>query len=249
MNTPMTKDALAENARDMICVMSNIAAFEPEDIDGDALEFRFETEGGFDTGSTISITSQCQDAADVMQLLLDALEAKDARIAELEAENKRAWKQASAARNGFDEQQSRAESAEQRVAGLEEKLKPAEFMENADADGCRKFAWEHVKQLVTTDGWTVGDSSNYFGFFCWGWDMRRQFNEQRAESAEQALKRLISVSLTINRSSHHKIAVEGDDEPCYWQRKEWFEYFMETVDEANAALNTAAGTLQIQGGE
>lgn len=56
---------------------------------------------------------------------------------------------------------------------------PVNFSENADADMCRKWAWEQVKELVSTDGWTVGDNITYFGFFCWGWDMRRQYNEQR----------------------------------------------------------------------
>lgn len=53
------------------------------------------------------------------------------------------------------------------------------FSENADADMCREWAWEQVKELVSTDGWDAGDCSNFFSFFCWGWDMRRQYNEQR----------------------------------------------------------------------
>lgn len=74
-----------QRALDMIRVLGYIASFESEDIDGDNLELRFETEDGFDTGCTISITSQCQDASDVMQQLLNELEAADKRIAELEA--------------------------------------------------------------------------------------------------------------------------------------------------------------------
>ena len=56
---------------------------------------------------------------------------------------------------------------------------PVTYSENADADHCRKWAWEQVKGEVSTEGWTSGDNANYFGFFCWGWDMRRQYNEQR----------------------------------------------------------------------
>ena len=55
--------------------------------------------------------------------------------------------------------------------------------ENNDAYECRKLAWEEVKRLVGAEKWTVGDSGNYYGFYCWGWDMRRQYNEQRAPSA------------------------------------------------------------------
>ena len=56
---------------------------------------------------------------------------------------------------------------------------PVTYSENADADHCRKWAWEQVKGEVETEGWTTGDNITYFGFFCWGWDMRRQYNEQR----------------------------------------------------------------------
>ncbi len=56
---------------------------------------------------------------------------------------------------------------------------PVTYSENADADYCRKWAWEQVKDEVSTEDWTTGDSITYFGFFCWGWDMRRQYNEQR----------------------------------------------------------------------
>lgn len=86
-NSPMTalnKQALRDSAIDMIRVLGYIASFESEDIDGDDLELRFETEDGFDTGCTISITSQCQDASDVMQQLLNELEAAEKRIAELQ---------------------------------------------------------------------------------------------------------------------------------------------------------------------
>ncbi|HGW3965106.1 MULTISPECIES: hypothetical protein [Citrobacter] len=82
--TALNKQALRDSALDMISVLGCIASFESEDIDGDDLELRFETEDGFDTGCTISITSQCQDAADVLQQLLNELEAAEKRIAELE---------------------------------------------------------------------------------------------------------------------------------------------------------------------
>ncbi|HDS6880437.1 TPA: hypothetical protein QH030_000966 [Citrobacter freundii] len=90
--TALNKQALRDSALDMIRVLGYIASFESEDIDGDDLDLRFETEDGFDTGCTISITSQCQDASDVMQQLLNELEAEknmreaaEKRIAELEA--------------------------------------------------------------------------------------------------------------------------------------------------------------------
>ncbi|WP_227699673.1 ead/Ea22-like family protein [Raoultella ornithinolytica] len=61
---------------------------------------------------------------------------------------------------------------------------PVTYSENADADYCRKWAWEQVKGEVSTEDWTTGDNITYFGFFCWGWDMRRQYNEQRAATVK-----------------------------------------------------------------
>ncbi len=79
------KQTLRDNAESTIGILENIAGFEPSDIDGDAVELRFETEGGFDTGCDVSIVDQCQKAADVVRALLDGLEAKDNRINRLEA--------------------------------------------------------------------------------------------------------------------------------------------------------------------
>lgn len=80
-----------------------------------------------------------------------------------------------------DDEQCRVYELEQRIGELESRtVTPVTFSENADADYCRKWAWEQVKGEVSTEDWTTGDSITYFGFFCWGWDMRRQYNEQRA---------------------------------------------------------------------
>ncbi|MET4997559.1 ead/Ea22-like family protein [Enterobacter hormaechei] len=75
------KQALRDSAESTINILENIAGFEPSDIDGDTVELRFETEDGFDTGCDVSIVDQCQKAADVVQALLDELEAKDSTIA------------------------------------------------------------------------------------------------------------------------------------------------------------------------
>ncbi|EMJ6427849.1 ead/Ea22-like family protein [Enterobacter hormaechei] len=73
------KRALLESAESTINILENIAGFEPSDIDVDTVELRFETEDGFDTGCDVSIVDQCQKAADVVQALLEELEAKDKR--------------------------------------------------------------------------------------------------------------------------------------------------------------------------
>lgn len=79
------KRALRDSAESTIGILENIAGFEPSDIDGDSVELRFETEGGFDTGCDVSIVDQCQKAADVIRALLGEPEAAEKRIAELEA--------------------------------------------------------------------------------------------------------------------------------------------------------------------
>lgn len=99
--------------------------------------------------------------------LLDELEAAEKRIAEL-----RDWN-AGLAQESFTYQQ--------KVAELEARpANPINFKENADADYCRGWAWNEVKKELSPEDWTVGDNCTYYGFFCWGWDSRRQFNEQRA---------------------------------------------------------------------
>ncbi|MDK9364197.1 ead/Ea22-like family protein [Lelliottia wanjuensis] len=109
--------------------------------------------------------------------LMDAIVAKDKHIADLEATVAHAnagWKEA-------QEQEARAEAAERRIAELEARpANPINFKENADADYCRGWAWNEVKKELASEAWTVGDNCTYYGFFCWGWDSRRQFNEQRA---------------------------------------------------------------------
>lgn len=77
------KQALHDAAESTIGTLENIAGFEPSDIDGDTLELRFETEGGFDTVCDVSIVDQCQKAADAVRALLDELEAKDKQISDL----------------------------------------------------------------------------------------------------------------------------------------------------------------------
>ncbi len=87
------KLALRDSAESTIGILENIAGFEPSDIDSDSVELRFETEDGFDTGCDVSIVDQCQKAANVVRALLDELEAKDHRIAELERKEQHSERQ------------------------------------------------------------------------------------------------------------------------------------------------------------
>lgn len=112
--------------------------------------------------------------------LVETLEKAQQRNGELETYSKTAIEFREAARDENRHLKLELEIAEKRIAELESRtVPPVTYPESADADHCRKWAWEQVKGEVSTEGWTIGDNITYFGFFSWGWDMRRQYNEQR----------------------------------------------------------------------
>ncbi|WP_274644143.1 hypothetical protein [Pseudomonas serbica] len=43
----------------------------------------------------------------------------------------------------------------------------------------------------------------------------------------EALLDLISVARSVNRGKQHEVRLPGEDEPCYWQRKEWVDWAVE----------------------
>lgn len=60
--------------------------------------------------------------------------------------------------------------------------------------------------------------------------------KQERDELRRRMHELASAILSINKAKRHEITIGDDDEPCYWQRKEWVEWI---VDMAN----------QIEGGE
>ncbi|WP_338924532.1 hypothetical protein V0M98_33495 (plasmid) [Pseudomonas silesiensis] len=40
----------------------------------------------------------------------------------------------------------------------------------------------------------------------------------------EALLDLISVARSVNRGRQHEVRLPGEDEPCYWQTKEWVDW-------------------------
>ncbi len=50
------------------------------------------------------------------------------------------------------------------------------------------------------------------------------------------MKRLISGIRTINKSEWHEIKIGEDDDPCYWQRKEWVDWILKEADNAEQEL-------------
>lgn len=47
------------------------------------------------------------------------------------------------------------------------------------------------------------------------------------KEAEKRTHELCNAIKTINRNKYHEIKVNGDDEVCYWQRKEWVDWIYE----------------------
>lgn len=52
------------------------------------------------------------------------------------------------------------------------------------------------------------------------------------------VSKLIGAIRSINRSKRHEIKIDGDDDVCYWQRKEWVDWILELANEAEAEMLT-----------
>ncbi|MDQ2077547.1 hypothetical protein [Marinimicrobium sp. ABcell2] len=59
---------------------------------------------------------------------------------------------------------------------------------------------------------------------------------QRQAAVPDAVRELIIAVKTINLSSHHRVSVEGAEEPGYWQRGDWARRVLQLAEEAEADL-------------
>lgn len=75
--------ALLDSAECMANLLDNLAGYEPQDIDMDTVEIRFEDGRGLDTGCDISIVDTAQKSADIIRSLLNQLEAERQRADEM----------------------------------------------------------------------------------------------------------------------------------------------------------------------
>ena len=64
---------LISKAKASVFTLEYISQFEPEDIDSDDVDLRFEVDGR-DTGTNVSIVDECGQAAKVIGALVEALE-------------------------------------------------------------------------------------------------------------------------------------------------------------------------------
>jgi|SRR5690554_2418761 len=56
----------------------------------------------------------------------------------------------------------------------------------------------------------------------------------------------VSAVRSINRSSHHAIQIPGDDQPCFWQRKEWIDWIFELADKVEVAVQRALEATRME---
>lgn len=81
----------------------------------------------------------------------------------------------------------------------------------------------------------------------WVLDLAAERDQLRAEleairgqsSAEliEAVRELIGAANSVNRSRMHEVRGHDDDQPRYWQRKEWVDWLVENGEKAQQALD------------
>ncbi|MBC3250500.1 hypothetical protein H8I91_09515 [Serratia fonticola] len=147
------------------------------------------------------------------------------------------------AMQGYASEEEQQAMARELLAVREAQSEPAPiaFSENSDADMCRAWAWEQVKKEVTTDSWTISDSCNFYGFYCWGWDMRRQYNEQRPPAVPAGYK-LVPVEPTPQMIA----ATEIDGDEYYFESDEAAETWMANKFKAMLAAAPTPTKAEVQ---
>ena len=56
-----------------------------------------------------------------------------------------------------------------------------------------------------------------------------------SDTLKEKAREVVSAIRSINRSSSEEVMIYGDDQPCYWQRKEWIEWMLELASELEEA--------------
>ncbi len=59
-------------------------------------------------------------------------------------------------------------------------------------DQACNWAWNKVREDVGAEGWTAGDSANYYGFFLFGWNYRGQYELQRSATIAAVKRELMT---------------------------------------------------------
>lgn len=60
---------------------------------------------------------------------------------------------------------------------------------------------------------------------------------RHSEEYKEAVKDLVGAVRSLNQGKSHEIMIPGDDEPCYWQRREWIQWILDLCNELEAKTN------------
>jgi hypothetical protein len=58
------------------------------------------------------------------------------------------------------------------------------------ADEAKEWAWNTLKADLEPRNWTVSESGAFFGFFCWGWNYRAQYERQRPALTDEQVREI-----------------------------------------------------------
>lgn len=93
---------------------------------------------------------------------------------------------------------------------------------------------DEVGERVTPERWAI--NNEIFK------DKNKKIEQLKKENEKlrNESKRLVVGFRTINRRSSHHVpeSITGDDEPCYWQRKEWIDYIFDLCENVEILLTT-----------
>lgn len=61
-----------------------------------------------------------------------------------------------------------------------------------------------------------------------------------SEALRAKASEVVSAIRSVNRSRNQQVMVDGDDQPCYWQRKEWIDWMLDLAKELELEVAASA---------
>lgn len=76
-------------------------------------------------------------------------------------------------------------------------------------DAARKWAWNQVKQDVGMANWRVGEYTNFFAFFMWGWNYRGHYQDKFTEQPLSKDEIVVSLMAQVAELTQEKRELIG----------------------------------------
>lgn len=67
-----------------------------------------------------------------------------------------------------------------------------------------------------------------------------QSQQAQGDAFKEKALEVVSAIRSVNREGQHIVRIEGDDDPCYWQRKEWIDWMLDLAFELELEANASA---------